>query len=116
MIAGLNLYASTANAFDDDTVEGAMLFAIQAAHTLGRVMTQKHLTDAIMTRTTIARAIGVVMERYQLTADRAFELLTRVSRINDVTLEALALQIVDEAAHRRSLTPLAIDTDSGKSR
>jgi GAF domain-containing protein len=112
MIAGLNLYASAANAFDDDTVEAAMLFAIQAAHTLGRVMTQKHLTDAIMTRTTIARAIGVVMERYRLTADRAFELLTRVSRINDVTLEDLALQIVDEATHRRSLARLVTDTDS----
>jgi hypothetical protein len=48
-IAGLNLYASTANAFDDDTVEAAMLFAIQAAHTLGRVMTQKQLTDAMRT-------------------------------------------------------------------
>ena len=54
IIAGLNLYASTANAFDDDTVEAAMLFAIQAAHTLGRVMTQKQLTDAMRTRTTIA--------------------------------------------------------------
>src|SRR6478735_7193577 len=28
-IAGLNLYSSTAGAFDDDTVEAAMLFAIQ---------------------------------------------------------------------------------------
>ncbi len=39
LIAGLNLYSSTAGAFDDDTVEAAMLFAIQATHTLGRVMT-----------------------------------------------------------------------------
>ena len=100
MIAGLNLYASRANAFDDDTVEAAMLFAIQAAHTLGRVMTQKQLTDAMTTRSTIARAIGIVMERYQLGPDRAFEFLTRVSRIHDVTLEVLAGQMVDEIAQR----------------
>ena len=112
VIAALNLYASAADAFDDDTVEAAMLFAIQAADTLGRVTTQQHLTDAIRTRMTIARAIGVVMERYQLTPDRAFQLLTRVSRINDVTLEALATQIVDEATHRRPLTRVATDTDS----
>jgi hypothetical protein len=34
LIAGLNLYSSTVGAFDDDTVEAAMLFAIQATHTL----------------------------------------------------------------------------------
>jgi hypothetical protein len=48
-------------------------------------MTQKQLTDAMTTSTTIGRATGVVMQRFQLSADRAFELLTRVSRIPDVT-------------------------------
>jgi hypothetical protein len=94
MIAGLNLYSSRTGAFDDDTVEATMLFAIQAAHTLGRVITQKQLTDAMTTRTTIGRATGVVMERFQLTADRAFELLTRMSRISDVTIEEVADQIL----------------------
>jgi AmiR/NasT family two-component response regulator len=97
MIAGLNLYSSRIGAFDDDTVEATMLFAIQAAHTLGRVMTQKQLTDAMTTRTTIGRATGVMMERFQLTADRAFELLTRMSRINDVTIEEVADQILAES-------------------
>ena len=96
LIAGLNLYSSTVGAFDDDTVEAAMLFAIQATHTLGRVMTQKQLTDAMTTSTTIGRATGVVMQRFRLSADRAFELLTRVSRIHDMTIEVLAGQILDE--------------------
>lgn len=95
-IAGLNLYSSSAGAFDDDTVESAMLFAIQAAHTLGRVLTHKDLTAAMTTSTTIGRATGVVMQRYQLGPDRAVELLTRVSRMRDVTLETLADQILDE--------------------
>src|SRR6478752_5713521 len=99
LIAGLNLYSSTVGAFDDDTVEAAMLFAIQATHTLGRVMTQRQLTDAMTTSTTIGRATGVVMQQFQLSADRAFELLTRVSRIYDVTLEALAEQILDEVTN-----------------
>jgi hypothetical protein len=98
LIAGLNLYSSTVGAFDDDTAEAAMLFAIQATHTLGRVMTQRQLTDAMTASTTIGRATGVVMQRFQLSADRAFELLTRVSRIHDVTLEVLAGQILDELA------------------
>jgi hypothetical protein len=36
------------------------------------------------------------MQRYQLSEDRAFEFLTRVSRINDITLEVLAAQIVED--------------------
>ncbi|MET0694369.1 MAG: GAF and ANTAR domain-containing protein [Propionibacteriaceae bacterium] len=96
LMAGLNLYSSAAGAFDDDTVEAAMLFAIQATHTLGRVMTQKQVTEAMTTNTAIGRATGVVMQRFRLSADRAFELLTRVSRIQDVTLETLANQILDE--------------------
>ena len=95
-IAGLNLYSSSVGAFDDDTVESAMLFAIQAAHTLGRVLTHKDLTAAMTTSTTIGRATGVVMQRYELGPDRAVECLTRVSRTRDVTLEALAHQILDE--------------------
>ena len=112
LIAGLNLYSSTVRAFDDDTVEAAMLFAIQATHTLGRVMTQKQLTDAMTTSTTIGRATGVVMQRFQLSADRAFELLTRVSRIHDLTLEVLADQILDEITN--APTPATDDapTDS----
>jgi len=107
LIAGLNLYSSTVSAFDEDTVEAAMLFAIQATHTLGRVMTQKQLTDAMTTSTTIGRATGVVMQRFQLSADRAFELLTRVSRIHDVTLEILAGQILDEITNQ----PMPTTTD-----
>jgi hypothetical protein len=107
LVAGLNLYSSSVRAFDDDTVEAAMLFAIQATHTLGRVMTQKQLTDAMTTSTTIGRATGVVMQQFQLSADRAFELLTRVSRIHDLTLEVLADQILDEITN--SPTPATED-------
>ena len=38
----------------------------------------------------------MVMQRFQLSGDRAFELLTRVSRMHDLTLEVLAEQILDE--------------------
>ena len=42
------------------------------------------------------RATGVVMQRFNLASDRAFEVLTRVSRIEDLTLDALASQILEE--------------------
>jgi AmiR/NasT family two-component response regulator len=72
------------------------------------VITQKQLTDAMTTSTTIGRATGVVMQRIQLSADRAFELLTRVSRIKDLTLEVLADQILDEVTNTPAMSaPIA---------
>jgi hypothetical protein len=38
MIIALNLYSAKTGAFDDDAAEDLMIFAIQAAHTLGRLM------------------------------------------------------------------------------
>jgi AmiR/NasT family two-component response regulator len=67
-------------------------------------MTQKHLTDAMTTSTAIGRATGVVMQQFQLSADRAFELLTRVSRIHDLTLEVLANQILDDVTDTSTQT------------
>ena len=66
MIAGLNLYSTDAGVFDDDTFEAAMLFAVHAAHTLGRAMARTDLTAAMNTRTVIGKAIGIVMNRYRL--------------------------------------------------
>src|SRR4051812_27540294 len=93
IIAGVNLYSGRCGAFDDDTAEAAMMFAIQAAHTLGRVITEKQFIDAMTSQTTIGRAIGVIMQRFELDHQRAFELMTRVARINDMTIEALAVEI-----------------------
>ena len=74
-----------------------MLFAVHAAHTLGRAMARKDLTEAMNTRTVIGKAIGIVMDRYQLSEDRAFEFLTRVARVNNSTIQLVAVEILREA-------------------
>ena len=115
MIAGLNLYSTTAGVFDDDTFEAAMLFAVHAAHTLGRAMARKDLTEAMNTRTVIGKAIGIVMDRYQLSEDRAFEFLTRVARVNNSTIQLVAVEILREAnrtAETDTVPPMRMATVS----
>jgi hypothetical protein len=97
MIAGLNLYSRDAGVFDDDTFEAAMLFAVHAAHTLGRAMARKDLTAAMNARTVIGKAIGMVMNRYRLSEDRAFEFLTRLARVNDSTIQLVSVELLREA-------------------
>lgn len=60
IIAGLNLYSSTVGAFDDDVMEAALLFAIQATHLLGRAMAQEQLADAMTSDTALGGATGVI--------------------------------------------------------
>ena len=69
-------------------------------------MTQKQLTEAMTTSTTIGSTTGVVMQRFQLIANRAFELLTRVSRIHDLTLGVLADQLLDEITNPPIQAPM----------
>jgi hypothetical protein len=89
-VASLNLYSSRPDVFDDDTVHAAHLFAIHAAHALGRVMTTTRYHDALSARASIGQATGIVMQRYTLDDKQAFELLARLAQDTGLTLGALA--------------------------
>ncbi len=59
-----------------------------------------NLAEAVRTRTTIGQAVGIVMERYQLTDERAFAFLTRLSQHRNVKLRLVAQEIVAASEHR----------------
>ena len=96
-VASLNLYSSRPQAFDDDTVQAAHLFAIHAAHALGRAMTKSEYHDALSARASIGQATGIVMQRYTLNSNQAFEFLARVAQETGFKLGPLAAQIVENA-------------------
>jgi AmiR/NasT family two-component response regulator len=53
-----------------------------------------NLQEAVRTRTTIGTAIGIVMERYRLSDDRAFAFLTRLSQDGNVKLRLVAERLI----------------------
>ena len=55
-----------------------------------------NLQEAMRTRTTIGQAVGIVMERYKLTDERAFAFLTRVSQHRNIKLRLVAQEIVTD--------------------
>ncbi|GAA1158401.1 GAF and ANTAR domain-containing protein [Kribbella jejuensis] len=89
----LNLYARKAGAFGDLGALGE-LFKHQAALAIGYAQEIQNLQEAVRTRGLIGNAVGIVMERYKLTDDRAFAFLTRLSQDGNVKLRAVAEQIV----------------------
>ena len=93
--AGLNLYARRRGAFDSSTVQFAELFASQAAALLGYAVQVEQLSEALHTRTDIATAVGIVMERHSIDRDRAFAYLVRISNDRNLKIRLLAQQILD---------------------
>jgi transcriptional regulator with GAF, ATPase, and Fis domain len=99
-LAGLNMYSTTRDTLDQDTVDTAELFATHAAIALGKVREIDNLNQALRTRKVIGQAIGIVMERFGVTEDRAFAYLRRASSTENVKLRLVAQQLVEDTENR----------------
>lgn len=89
----LNLYATAVGPISDTTLEFAQMFAVSAAEALGHAGT----TGTPTTRHAINQALGLVMERYDLNQNGAFELLLRVYKDSHINLHNVAAEIVQTA-------------------
>jgi GAF domain-containing protein len=95
-IGGLNLYSTTSPDVSEDAEAMAQLFATHAAIALGHVQEREGLNKALQSRKVIGQAIGILMERYGMTEDRAFAFLVRTSSHGNIKLRAVAQELVDE--------------------
>ncbi|QNN52474.1 GAF and ANTAR domain-containing protein [Nocardioides mesophilus] len=89
----LNLYSRNVGAFDDFASLSA-LFTHQAGMALGYAREISNLQEAVRTRKTIGQAIGILMERYKLSDERAFAFLSRLSQHRNVKLRQVAQEMV----------------------
>lgn len=90
----LNLYSLASDTVDPETRVLAELFAIHAAYAYGHRRQVSHLERALETRELIANAVGMLMERFGLDRDRAFEYLVRVSASSELKLRVVAERII----------------------
>ncbi len=108
-LGALNLYSYRAGAFDDESGQVGLLFASHAAVAFAEARHIDQLTEAVQTRDLIGQAKGILMERYAITADQAFRVLTRVSQQRNSKLRLVAAQL----AARGELAELAPKPVSG---
>lgn len=90
----LNLYAEAHDAFDDDDLAVAGIFVRHATVAIANAHNEEGLQLAIDARKLIGQAQGIVMERFDLDADRAFEFLRRQSQTHNVKLRYVADWVV----------------------
>jgi hypothetical protein len=89
----LTLSSDQPDPLPEHTVGLATAFAAQAAATLAIARKVEQLELALITRQEIGQAVGILMERYGLTADSAFAYLRRLSQDGNVKLRDLAEQL-----------------------
>jgi hypothetical protein len=102
IVGALNLYSRDKDAFDDDAVQVAYVYASHAANALWATQEAEGLRTAMRSRHLIGMAQGVLMERHGLTEESSFEVLRRYSQIHNIKLREVATQLLagsgDEAA------------------
>lgn len=99
---GVFVHVSTASVVDDEaramvrTLAGAALLSVErAAH-------EHHTRLALESRSLIGRALGILMERFDLTADAAFAYLQRLSSSEERKMRDIAVDLVAERGRHRT--------------
>ena len=105
-LGSLNLYSTSSETLDPETVHLAELFATHAALALGKVREADELNTAMGTRKVIGQAIGILMERYDIGEAGAFAFLSRASQTSNVKLRDIAQELVDQVEERRPKDPV----------
>jgi hypothetical protein len=94
----LNLYSTNANAFDEHSRTMAGLFGAQAALVLVGAHQAAHLQKAVDSRDLIGQAKGILMERFKVDDESAFQMLVKSSQDTNIKLTAVARWLATEAS------------------
>lgn len=100
-VGGLNFYSLEQETVDPLAPVIGELFATHAAIALGRSREIEGLHEALASRKLIGQGIGILMERFGLDEERAFEFLLRTSQESNVKLRKVAEDLVADAQHPR---------------
>jgi transcriptional regulator with GAF, ATPase, and Fis domain len=101
MIAGLNIYAARADAFDESAQTVAMLLATHGALavTAARLRDKTdNLERALKTSRTIGMAMGILMANHKVTDEQAFDLLRIASQHTHTKLADIATKVTETGA------------------
>ena len=99
----LNLYSDRVGAFTD-LGELGDLFMHEAVTAIVYAREIEDVKEAARARLTVGQAVGIVMERYELTDERAFALLVRTSEHRGVTVRLVAQEIIAATDEQGDLT------------
>lgn len=93
-VGTLNLYDPMPDKFTVDDQAVAQIFARHAATAISQARVTANLWNAIDARKRVGQAQGILMERYDLNEDQAFQVLLRYSQSNNMKLRDVAEKLI----------------------
>lgn len=103
-LGALNVYSRQAKAFDCESKHTGLLLAAHAAVAFADAQKTAQWRNAAQSRDLIGQAMGILMERYKVTAHQAFLLLVKTSSTGNIKL-------IDVANYLASTGALPTDGD-----
>ncbi|MCU1517696.1 MAG: putative sensor protein [Pseudarthrobacter sp.] len=89
-LGALNLYGDDVNVFDDESEQVGLLVGAHAAVAFSDAQEISQLTQALDTRDLIGQAKGILMERFKISSQQAFQILVRASSESNIKLKDVA--------------------------
>jgi GAF domain-containing protein len=112
IVGAVNVYACEPDAFDEHSRAVATRFAAHAAVVAANMYAYEevrdladHLERRAESRAVVEQAKGVLMERYGIDADQAYQLLARAARHAETRVRAVAAGLVRTGEFPRRLGP-----------
>lgn len=93
--AALNFYSRTLDGFSPDEIDVGLVFTTLATNALEASSLITGLSTAMRSRHMIGVAQGILMARYDIPLERAFEVLKRYSNDTNIPVRQLARQVVE---------------------
>jgi GAF domain-containing protein len=100
-LGALDLLARRESAFADESEHIGLLLASHAAIAVADAQNLEHAITALVHRDLIGQAKGILMERFKITADQAFDVLAKVSQDSNRKVYAVAEDLARTGALER---------------
>jgi GAF domain-containing protein len=91
----LGLYSPDADAFSEDDEAIAHILARHASVAVASARHEETMAQAVDARKLVGQAMGILMERFDIDADRSFAILKRYSQDTNTKLRDVAQQLID---------------------
>lgn len=97
-LGALNIYAGGVDAFGSEELLAGQVLAAMTAVSVAASAKESQLEQALDSRTVIAQATGMLMERFGLDSETAFSVIRRISQDHNLKVHALAEELVRTGA------------------
>jgi hypothetical protein len=97
--AALNFFADRSGAFTNESVELGFIYATHTALAWKLLRRDAQFRSALASRDVIGQAKGMLMERFEIDAVQAFDLLKRLSQDSNTPLHEVAGRVTSSGRH-----------------